>query len=395
MVFFHPDHLGSTAFVTDSQGRVMERVEYTPYGGASTEEPASPFRFTGQRQDSSTGLYYYKARYYDPEMGRFIQPDPFVQALHDPQTLNRYSYVRDNPLTYRDPSGYFFEWIVGFVIAALISVTVEAAISSFRIDGEFAKALRFTGAAASAAVGSFTAGLGSVMAGRLVASSAYATLALDTGEGRQLAKNFAEGLQDLGVGRHVSQIIASTVTHAVTSSAIFIGVNTLSPMPAPAQRPDDLLQTGPEQGEGGRTVHRLAIEDRAGTRIESAGQGLLGSAPAFGDARPGGFLSRVSDPFQRLAQWIGVRHTSFLGPTGQDTAVRPFVFLLPGGGTCQQQTFGGLISQSGLGGVQALAQMGRGAGWTFFLTSAFYGVHGSLGLHGLTDGAVRQAIDER
>ncbi|GEM_PF-5653187 len=60
--------------------------------------------FTGQRLDA-TGLYYYGARYYDPAIGRFISADTVVQNLANPQTLNRYSYVVNNPLRYIDPTG--------------------------------------------------------------------------------------------------------------------------------------------------------------------------------------------------------------------------------------------------------------------------------------------------
>lgn len=61
--------------------------------------------FTGQRLDG-TGLYYYGARFYDPTIGRFISADSIVQTLYGPQTLNRYSYVTNNPLRYADPSGH-------------------------------------------------------------------------------------------------------------------------------------------------------------------------------------------------------------------------------------------------------------------------------------------------
>ena len=60
--------------------------------------------FTGQRQDL-TGLYHYGAREYDPVTGRFIQPDPIVPSLYYSQDLNRYTYIRNNPLHYVDPSG--------------------------------------------------------------------------------------------------------------------------------------------------------------------------------------------------------------------------------------------------------------------------------------------------
>lgn len=67
------------------------------------------FKFTGQRLDG-TGLYYYGARYYDAEIGRFISPDSIVQNYANPQSLNRYSYVFNNPLKYVDSSGMIVEF---------------------------------------------------------------------------------------------------------------------------------------------------------------------------------------------------------------------------------------------------------------------------------------------
>ncbi|MBI3059909.1 MAG: RHS repeat-associated core domain-containing protein, partial [Deltaproteobacteria bacterium] len=64
-------------------------------------------RFTGKQLDPESSLYYYGGRYYDPELGRFISPDPFVARFDDPQNLNRYSYVETNPVNYTGPSGYF------------------------------------------------------------------------------------------------------------------------------------------------------------------------------------------------------------------------------------------------------------------------------------------------
>ncbi|MCW5723375.1 MAG: RHS repeat-associated core domain-containing protein [Maricaulaceae bacterium] len=75
---------------------------YTPFG---VEEPYSasgqPFRYTGQRRDGETGLYYYRARYYDPALGRFLQTDPVLYA----DQMNLYAYVGNNPLMFTDPSG--------------------------------------------------------------------------------------------------------------------------------------------------------------------------------------------------------------------------------------------------------------------------------------------------
>jgi RHS repeat-associated protein len=64
------------------------------------------YNYTGQRLDGSAGLLYYGARYYDPALGRFIQPDTLVPEPGNPQSLNRYAYVLNNPLKYTDPTGH-------------------------------------------------------------------------------------------------------------------------------------------------------------------------------------------------------------------------------------------------------------------------------------------------
>ena len=62
--------------------------------------------YTDQELDSENGLYNYNARLYDPFIGRFISPDTIVPQPYNPQSLNRYSYILDNPLIYTDPSGH-------------------------------------------------------------------------------------------------------------------------------------------------------------------------------------------------------------------------------------------------------------------------------------------------
>jgi len=76
------------------------------------------YRFTGQRWDGVIKLYDYKARYDDPAIGRFIQPDPIVPDPANPQDLNRHTYVRNNPVRYTDPSGHWLEtaWDVANIL---------------------------------------------------------------------------------------------------------------------------------------------------------------------------------------------------------------------------------------------------------------------------------------
>jgi len=69
------------------------------------------YNYTGQRLDGDTGLLYYGARYYDPALMRFVQADTVVPEPGNPQALNRYAYVLNNPLKYTDPSGHWPAWL--------------------------------------------------------------------------------------------------------------------------------------------------------------------------------------------------------------------------------------------------------------------------------------------
>jgi RHS repeat-associated protein len=75
----------------------------------------TPRRFTGQRWDQDTKLYLYGARWYHPALARFIQADTMVPDPANPQSLNRYSYVLNNPLRYTDPSGHWEREDAGYV----------------------------------------------------------------------------------------------------------------------------------------------------------------------------------------------------------------------------------------------------------------------------------------
>jgi RHS repeat-associated protein len=105
------DNLGSSTVVTDSGGVVQGTMKYYPYGSerSATGDMVTDKLFTGQQKEpeavSALGLYDYGARFYSTLTGRFVSPDPLVAAPGDPQTLNRYAYVRNNPLIFVDPTG--------------------------------------------------------------------------------------------------------------------------------------------------------------------------------------------------------------------------------------------------------------------------------------------------
>ncbi|QDU34187.1 tRNA(Glu)-specific nuclease WapA precursor [Poriferisphaera corsica] len=120
--YYHQDHLGSASLLTDRDGDIVQHYGYGAYGKETYKNNTAAYnlsnRYTDQVFDEDTGLYYYNSRYYDPELGRFIQPDSIVPKTDDPQTLNRYSYVNNNPFKYVDPTGHFI--IEAIVIGAIV-----------------------------------------------------------------------------------------------------------------------------------------------------------------------------------------------------------------------------------------------------------------------------------
>ncbi|MBI4845972.1 MAG: hypothetical protein HY810_05820, partial [Candidatus Omnitrophica bacterium] len=109
--YYHADGLGSIVALTDEAGNVAESYEYDAYGNiviydqTLTPIPQSLFgnsyMFTGRQFDSETGLYYYRARMYNVELGRFLQTDPVGYLV----SMNLYSYCLNNPLYWIDPYG--------------------------------------------------------------------------------------------------------------------------------------------------------------------------------------------------------------------------------------------------------------------------------------------------
>jgi RHS repeat-associated protein len=107
------DQLGSTSVIVSQAGAVQATDYYYPFGanrGDSAFSELTSKRFTGQYGESglagNEGLNYYGARWYDPQLGRFASPDSLVPRPHDPQSLNRFAYARDNPVNRTDPTGF-------------------------------------------------------------------------------------------------------------------------------------------------------------------------------------------------------------------------------------------------------------------------------------------------
>lgn len=99
----HTDGLGSVRALTDGSGNVTQTFATDEFGNAALTQGGNtePFRYTGQQLDSETGLYDLRARYYWPSIGRFVTRDSVTGMAVSPLSLNRFSYVLNNPLDSR------------------------------------------------------------------------------------------------------------------------------------------------------------------------------------------------------------------------------------------------------------------------------------------------------
>ena len=106
---------------------MVRRLTYKPFWETVSNTGSVDFekhRFTGQELEPETGLYFYNARYYNPVLGRLISPDSIVPEPGDPQTLNRYSYVGNNPVNRIDPidpTGHKFWKVLASILPAILA----------------------------------------------------------------------------------------------------------------------------------------------------------------------------------------------------------------------------------------------------------------------------------
>jgi RHS repeat-associated protein len=282
--YLHGDHLGSLQALSNASGQVVQRLTYKPFGETFSNTGSVDFeqhRFTGQEQDPETGLYFYHARYYNPVLGRFLSPDALVPDPGNPQSLNRYSYVGNNPVNLTDPSGH--SWLSKFfhraiapvlrVVVPIVTVVVSIAaavaqqywaIPIVAAAGSAAETALNHGNAAqileSAGIGAGAAGLAlgvgwaanatlaSITSpalaefGSTVAAAGAGGFAQGAGQARVMGASWSEAFRS---GYQTAAVAAGTAAVASAASAFYNETVSFKPNPLPG----DTLNPGmPDEG---------------------------------------------------------------------------------------------------------------------------------------------------
>ena len=251
--YLHRDHLGSIAAITSDSGAVLEQLSYDVWGkrrnatgwtDATTQLTSNETHrgFTGHEMLDAVGLVHMNGRVYDPDLGRFISADPFIQFADNPQSFNRYTYVLNNPLSFTDPSGFgLFSFVKKIFksVAKAFTAVFKAVKSVVRAVASQIKTIAAIGATVVGAAygcpacGGFVAGLiagdGDIRAGIIGAATAYAFGQLHFNPanfGEKVFKVVAHGVvgglsQELQGGRFVSGFLAAGATQAFSLSGGF------------------------------------------------------------------------------------------------------------------------------------------------------------------------------
>jgi RHS repeat-associated protein len=211
------DALGSTLELINASGDIPAEYTYGPFGETiASGTLANSFQYTGRENDSD-GLYFYRARYYSPDMGRFLSEDP-LQFIGG---NNLYAYAVNNPTTYRDPSGQIFgiDDAVLAIGGAVVGVGVQ--FGHDVVTGQWSDWQHYAGSAFGGAVGGlaleYTGGIGS---GALAAGTGNAvTQSLEVLTGHQCSFNFTQLALSTAAGAAVGAVVPEVEVDGVSAGS--------------------------------------------------------------------------------------------------------------------------------------------------------------------------------
>ncbi len=261
------DHLGSTHTVVNKQGQSIQRFSFNAWGerrqpaavisngaifnvipigsvwnnlGQDIEETTNR-GFTGHEHFDQVGIIHMNGRIYDPTIGRFLQADPIIQDPYNTQSLNRYSYVMNNPLSFTDPSGYSrmrkgwwrapLSYMAMFIplpginlwAAAIIRGALSGAIATGNLKGAVKGALQ---AAVTYGIAHGNKGAGWVSKGgpgRAIAHAAVAGVSAEV-DGGKFGHGFASSFLSSGADHvglnNFKNPVARTLSNAIVAGTI-------------------------------------------------------------------------------------------------------------------------------------------------------------------------------
>lgn len=345
-LYLHKDHQGSTTTITDAAGNSVQQFVYDPWGKqtavfdtgllANYTTPATTKGYTGQEHISHLDLIHMNGRIYDATIGRFMQADPFIQAPSDTQSYNRYSYVKNNPMSYTDPSGYFFKKlfkaiadipILNAVVTVVLAVYCQACLvayntlSTFALTGSLKSALAAGVSTAmmpgggstanvisSAAIGGVTSliqggkfGHGFVSAGLGAAVGGVAK-----GMPNTISKIIVGGiiggtLSKVSGGKFANGAFSGAFAAALSSSSEAVDSEVQGDMEMAEKIYDD--GDGAKEGDivAGHKLIKIHNNDKSGFRagvfVDATGQNAVASFAGTDSSSFGGFLSDMKANF--------------------------------------------------------------------------------------------------
>ncbi|MEZ7186603.1 RHS repeat-associated core domain-containing protein [uncultured Pseudoalteromonas sp.] len=234
-LYTHKEHLGSTVTVTDANGSVIQHINYDAWGKQNRfytsrslvsllnqQSPVESKGYTGHKEISDLGIIHMNGRIYDPTLGRFLQADPHIQAPMNSQNYNRYSYVLNNPMSYTDPSGYFFKSLKKFVkkywktiVQIGITVMTAGAGLAWAIAGGALSGYVATGSLKGALVGAFSGAL-FYGAGELIANNGIQNIL-----GKGLIRGMAGGISSVLSGGKFGHGFAAAGVSSMAGGKIY------------------------------------------------------------------------------------------------------------------------------------------------------------------------------
>lgn len=241
--YLHTDHLGSLDTITNEEGLIKQKLYFDAWGKKSILVPNMMLDvlqlastqltlanvlyvtlrgFTGHEGGDHADIIHMNGRIYDPTLGRFLQADPHIQAPKNSQSYNRYSYVLNNPLSYTDPSGYFFNKLFKKLNKALGDFAPFVAIAIGVLAGPWAAQGFWNAALVGFASGGVATGsLKGALIGAFSAGVFQQIGAHYKGLGAANELNKAKGLTEFGSNMLTSgQIAGQIASHAVAGGVI-------------------------------------------------------------------------------------------------------------------------------------------------------------------------------